>query len=195
MDFIRSLFILCVLLVCAVVSAAQEAGGCRLKLAQLAEASELYGLHTGMTVEQVKGRVPSIEMGPTDASGLSKTSFSPAFNPAMDKKAYQGVRTISLEFLDGRVTALWIGYDAAFKWQNLDEFVPGMSRALGLSNAAWKQRPRGGQQLDCVDFQVTAVMIAGSPALGISDQTAKQTWEDRQAVAEEAQEKEAPEPR
>jgi hypothetical protein len=41
---------------------------------------------------------------------------------------------------------------------------------------------------------MTALMIAGSPAIGISDETAKQTWEDRQAAAEAAQEKETPEP-
>jgi hypothetical protein len=189
---------LCIMLAaCAVVCPAQgEVGGasgstCTLKLAQIAEARELYGLRLGMTVEQVKARVPTLEMGPTDASGLSKTSFSPAFHPAMDKTAYQGVRTISLEFLDGRVTSLWIGYDASFKWKSLDEFVPGIGRSLGLP-AAWKQRPRGGQLLDCVDFQATAVMIAGSPAIGITDETAKQTWENRQAAAEQVQEEQEP---
>jgi hypothetical protein len=144
-----------------------------------------------MTVEQVKARVPALEMGPSDAAGLSKTSFSPEFNPAIARSAYQGVRTISLEFFDGRLISLWIGYNASFKWKSLEEFVPGISRALGLP-ANWQPRSRGGQQLACGDFQVTALMIGGSPSLGISDEKARASWETRAAAAEEAEESAAP---
>jgi hypothetical protein len=184
MRFIRAVSILAFILVCAVAVAAQEAGRCASKLAQITEAQELRGFRLGMTVQQVKALVPTLELGPTDAFGLMKTSFSPDFDPAIAKTAFQGVRTISLEFLDGRLTSLWIGYNGSFKWQKLDEFVPGMGRALGLPST-WAQRSRGGQQLDCNDFQVTALVIAGSPSIHISDETARATWENRQATAEE----------
>jgi hypothetical protein len=175
------------MLTCAAAVAAQASGGCALKPEQWAGAQELYGLRPGMTVAEVKARVPALEMGPTDAAGLSKTSFSPQFNRAMDKTAYQGVRTISLEFFDGHLSSLWIGYDASFKWKGLEEFVPGMSRALGLPDA-WQPRARGGRQLVCGDFQVTATMIGGSPSINISDEKARSAWETRQAAAEEAEE-------
>lgn len=179
------------MLACAVASAAQVSGGCSLNQARLAQAQELYGLHPGMTVEQVKALVPALEMGLADAAGLSKTSFSPEFHKAIAKATYQGVRTISLEFFDGRLTSLWIGYNASFKWKSMEEFVPGMSRALGLPDK-WRPRSRGGQQLDCGDFQVTAMMIGGSPSLHISDEKARSLWETRQAVAEEAEESTKP---
>lgn len=184
MSFIRTASILAFILVCVAAVMAQATGRCALKLAQVGEAQELRGFRLGMTVEQVKARVPGLPIGPTDAFGLMKTSFSPDFDPAMDKTVFQGVRTISLEFLDGRLTSLWIGYNGSFKWQKLDEFVAGMGRAMGLPTA-WAQRSRGGQQLDCNDFQVTALTIAGSPSIHISDETARATWENRQAAAEE----------
>jgi len=188
MHFIRAGFILALLLVCATAAAAQASSSCPLKAAQLTETQELRGFRLGMTIEQVKARLPKLELGPTDPFGLTKTSFSPDFDPTMDKTAFQGIRTISLEFLDGRLTSLWIGYNKAYKWQALDEFVTGMSRALGLPASAWAQRSRGGQQLACNDFQATAQMIAGSPSLHLSDETAHSTWETRQAEAEEATE-------
>lgn len=191
MNFIRAVLILSLILACAVASAAQVSRACALNPARLSEAQELYGFHPGMTVEQVKALVPALEMGPTDAAGLSKTSFSPEFHPAIAKTAYQGVRTISLEFFDGRLTSLWIGYNTSFKWKSMEEFVPGMSRALGLTEK-WRPRARGGQQLDCGDFQVTAMMIGGSPSIHISDEKAHSTWETRQAAAEEAEESTAP---
>lgn len=194
MQFIRAVFILALIVVCALAVAAQAPRQCPLKTTQLADAQELYGFRLGMTIEQVKARLPKLVLGPTDAFGLMKTSFSPDFDPTMDKTAFQGVRTISLEFLDGRLTSLWIGYNRAFKWQALDEFVPGMSRALGMPAAAWAQRSRGGQQLDCNDFQATALLIAGSPSLHLSDEAARSTWETRRAEAEEATAEEATAP-
>ncbi|HVG35663.1 MAG TPA: hypothetical protein VM911_21610 [Pyrinomonadaceae bacterium] len=188
MQFIRAVFILALMMVCAVAAAAQTQRPCPLKAAQVTESQELYGFRLGMTIEQVKARMPKLVPGPTDAFGLMKTSFSPDFDPTMNKTAFPGVRTISLEFLDGRLTSLWIGYNKAFKWQALDEFVAGMSRALGMPAAAWAQRSRGGQQLDCNDFQATAQMIAGSPSLHISDEAARSTWETRRTEAEEAEE-------
>jgi hypothetical protein len=184
MHFIRAVSILAFILVCVVAATAQETSKCALKVAQITEAQELRGFRLGMTVQQVKARLPNLVLGPTDAFGLMKTSFSPDFDPAIAKADYQGVRTISLEFLDGRLTSLWIGYNGSFKWQKLDEFVTGMGRALGLPSI-WAQRSRGGQQLDCNDFQVTALTIAGSPSIHISDETARTTWENRQATAEE----------
>lgn len=188
MQFIRAIFILALIPICASVAAAQPAGPCPLKAAQIADAQELYGFRLGMTIEQVKARVPKLVPGPTDPFGLMKTSFSPDFDPLMDKTPFQGVRTISLEFLDGRLTSLWIGYNKNFKWQALDEFVAGVSRVLGMDAAAWGQRSRGGRQLDCNDFQATALLIAGSPSLHLTDEAARSTWETRRSQAEEEQE-------
>lgn len=136
-----------------------------------------------MTVEQVKAIVPSLEMGKPDEFGLSKTSFSPDFNPKMDKAAFQGVRTISLDFLDGRLFSIWIGYNETFKWKTVDDVVRAITQSFKFSGA-WVTKGRS-RQLTCGDFQLTISPVAGSPTLRITDETALETWEKRRTAKAE----------
>src|SRR5688500_201842 len=103
-----------VILVCTCAVNAQEST-CTLKLDQLPNASELYGFRLGMTMDQLKARVPPVVFGRTDQFGLSKTSINPHFDSRFDASSFDGVRTVSFNFLDGRLIELWIGYDAGFK--------------------------------------------------------------------------------
>jgi len=93
-----------ILLLAAIVSA--QGNQCSAKMADLPQAPELRGFHLGMTPEQAKTRVPQIVFGPTDEFGLSRTSINPDFDSRIDKTNFEDVRTVSLEFLDGRVTSL-----------------------------------------------------------------------------------------
>lgn len=190
----KNLFIILALLFTfAVVVPAQE-NRCVLKLAQLKQPPELYGLRIGMTLEQVKLLVPSLQPGRPDDLAFATTSFSPDFNPQIDKTTYAGVRTISLDFLDNKLFAIWIGFNNSYKWKSLDEFVPGMSSALGFPTGAWavdSAKPK----IECNDFEVVASMIGGGPSIRITDQTAKAIWEERRAKMEEKrseQESESP---
>ncbi len=76
--------------------------------------------------------MPQIQFDRADEFGVSKTSISPFFDPRFDKASFADVRTISLDFLDGKLVALWIGYESTFKWKTLDEFVAGISKSLNL---------------------------------------------------------------
>ena len=105
--------VLLVSLLCVARIAAQNT--CTAKLADLRQPEELRGFRLGMTTEQVKARVPQVVFGKKDDLGISKTSFSPDFDPRIDKSNFADVRTVSLDFLDGRVTSLWIGFDNTFK--------------------------------------------------------------------------------
>jgi hypothetical protein len=183
MTFMRaSLFLL--ILLCAARAHAQAETTCTLAPEQLSRATELKGLRPGMTVEEVKRAVPPIEMGITDEFGLSKTSFSPDFNPKVDKAAFQGVRTVSLDFLDGRVSSLWIGYNESFKLKTIDELVKAVTNSLKLSASAWQSKGRA-QQLACGDLEFAVTMVAGSPTLRVTDRKARETWEKRRAEKEE----------
>ena len=180
-------------LTCAVFATAQE-NKCPLRLAQLKQAPELYGFRIGMTLEQVKAIVPSLQPGQTDDLGFATTSFSPDFNPQIDKAVYAGVRTVSLEFLDGKLFTIWIGFNSSYKWKTLEEFVPGMSAGLGLPASAWtvnSSKPAA----TCEDFDISALMIGGGPSIRITDTTAKELWQQRRTEKEEKrseQEKEDP---
>src|ERR1044072_5824981 len=102
-------------LTCAVSVCAQDAK-CTLKLAELPDAPELFGFRVGMTTVQLKERVPQVTFGRADDFGVLKTSISPDFDPQMNKAGLAGIRTASFDFLDGKLTSLWLGYDSSFKW-------------------------------------------------------------------------------
>ena len=172
------------LLIAANVSAQQST--CSLKIDQLPDAAELRGFHLGMTYDQVKSRVPPIQFGRADQFGVAKTSINPSFGPQFDKASFADVRTISLDFLDGKLVSLWIGYESTFKWQKLDEFVAGMSKSLNLP-AAWSPK-RGTQQLTCDGFSVLASVIAGSPSIRLADEAAQETIANRREAAAAAAE-------
>ena len=160
---------------------------CKVSLSTLPAAPELKGFHLGMTMEQAKAHVPQIVFGPTDLIGVSKTTINPGFDPRADKSRFQDVRSISLDFLDGRLVSLWIGYDSNFKWTGVPEFVAGISQSLSLPNAwtEWKVR---GRQMRCTDFELTVTTIAQSPSFRIVDTGAEETLVARRnAAAEEAE--------
>lgn len=139
-----------------------------------------------MTTAQVKARVPQVVFGRVNEFGLSKTSINPAWDPRIESSAFAGVRTISLDFLDGRLTSLWFGYDSSFKLQTVPDFVKVISESLRLPDTwnSWKYR---GQQLHCADFQMVVTMVADSPSFHITDTTAEETLTARRQAKEEQQ--------
>jgi hypothetical protein len=159
---------------------------CRIKLNQPGNAPELFGFRLGMTFEDVKARVPQVKFGPTDKTGLTKTSINPNYDPHFDPTGFADVRTISLEFLDGKLTGLWIGYESSFKWPSIAQFVEGISKSLALP-AAWSPK-RAGQELRCDGVTLFVSVIAGGPSLRITDDAAADKIvsrrEDEAAAAE-----------
>ena len=157
---------------------------CTQKLAELPAAAELLSFHMGMTKDEVKTRVPQAVFGRTDEFGVSKTTINPDFDPRIDKTKFADVRSVSLDFLDGRLTSLWIGYDTTFKVQTIDDFVKMLSLSLHLPNgwSSWKSR---GQQMRCADFQITVTTIAGGPSFRILDEIAEDAVASRRAAKEE----------
>jgi len=152
------------------IASAQQ---CSLKADQLPDVPELFGFRLGMNFDQVKTRVPLVQFGRADEIGLTKTSINPLYDPRFDKTMFADVRTISFEFLDGKLTTLWIGYESSFKWQKVDDFVVGISKPLNLT-APWSPK-KGGQQLHCDGFTLFVSLIAGSPSIHLSDDAADET--------------------
>ena len=158
---------------------------CDKKIAEIPAAPELLGFHLGMTKEQIKAHVPQTEFGRTDDFGVSKTTINPYFDPKIDKTKFEGVRSISLDLLDQKLTSLWIGYDENFKAKNVDEFIKLITQSLQLP-AAWSSWRSRGQQIRCADFQLIVQMVAGGPSLRIVDVAAEETVGMRRQQKEEA---------
>lgn len=171
--------LLVVLSVSPVVAAQQT--NCSINLDRLPDVAELRGFRLGMNFGQVKARVPQIKFGPADRFGVSKTSISPFFDPHFDTATFTDVRTVSLDFLDGRLVTLWIGYESTFKWPALDQFVSGISRVMNLP-AEWPVK-RSGRQLTCDGFSIFVTMIGGGPSIRITDDKAQDTIAARREAA------------
>jgi hypothetical protein len=150
-------------------------------LDQLPDVPELRGFHLGMSREQVKTRVPQIVFEQADQFGLTKTSISPMFERGFDRTSFADVRTVSLDFLDGTLVTLWIGFENTFKWHTLDEFIDGFSRSLRLPGR-WLPK-RTGRELSCEGFSIFASMIGGGPSIRITDEAAEETIANRREAA------------
>ncbi|HXI22364.1 MAG TPA: hypothetical protein VNG71_00710 [Pyrinomonadaceae bacterium] len=166
---------------CLTTAASAQPTTCSVKLDQIKDTPELFGLRLGMTYDQVKERLPLVQFGRADEIGLVRTSFNPHFDPRVDPKAFEAVRTISLDFLDGKLVTLWIGFEETYKWPKLDEFVNGFATALSLPSQ-WPVR-RTAREIMCDHFSVQASIIAGGPSIRITDEQAQNTIGERREAA------------
>lgn len=173
-------------IVCFAFAATSSAQQCTVKSDQLAEAPELRGFRLGMTFDQVKARVPQVQFGGADEIGVTKTSINPLYDPRFDKVAFADIRTVSFDFLDGKLTTFWIGYESTFKWQSIEEFYRGISKSLNVPQT-WAAK-RGGQQLRCDGFTILVSLIAGSPSVRLSDDAADEIIATRREEAAAAEE-------
>jgi len=171
------LFILLLAVLCGHATATAQQTSCVLKLDQLKDAPELFGFRLGMSFDQVKARSSLIQFGPADKFGVVKTSFSPHYEPRFDRSEFADVRTISLDFLDGKLVTLWIGFEDTFKWPRLDEFVANISKSLNVP-ANWPAK-RNGQQLTCDGFSLSASIIARGPSIRLTDDEAENAIAER----------------
>lgn len=173
------LFSLLLLLLSQTVSAQ-----CTKKVSELPAAPELLGFHLGMTKDEVKARVPQTKFGRADDFGVSKTTINPYFDPAIDKTKFAGVRSISLDLVDDKLTSLWIGFDETFKAHTTEEFVELISQSLQL-NGNWSSWRSKGEQLRCADFQLIVTTVAGGPSFRLLDTAADDLIAARRQAKEE----------
>jgi len=157
---------------------------CTQKIATLPAAPELFGFRLGMTKDEIKQLVPPAVFPRTDHFGVAKTTINPYFDPKIDQKKYEGVRSISLDLLDDRLVSLWIGFDENFRVQNIDEFTKLISDSLKV-NGRWSSWRSRGQQMRCDGFQVIVATLAGGPSLRVLDISAEDTVAARRQEKEE----------
>lgn len=158
-------------------------GQCTKKGSELPTAPELLGFQLGMTKDQIKARVPQTKFGRADDFGVSKTTINPYFDPTIDKTKFEGVRSISLDLLDDRLTSIWIGFDETYKTRTIEDFVKQISQSLKVTGD-WSTLRRG-QQLRCADFQLIVTTVAGGPSFRLLDLPAEETVAARRLAKEE----------
>jgi hypothetical protein len=157
---------------------------CTKKSSELPAAPELYGFRLGMTKEQIKAAVPQTHFGHPDGFGVSKTTINPHFDSTIDQTKYEGVRSISLDLLDERLTSIWVGFDETYKVHTAEEFVKLISQSLQVPGN-WSSYRYKGQQLRCADFQLIVTTVAGGPSFRLLDVGAEDTVAERRQAKEE----------
>jgi hypothetical protein len=175
------LLLLCLTLSSASLTAIAQ---CTQKISDLPNAPELLGFRLGMTKEQIKTLVPQTQFGRADHFGVAKTTINPFFDPKIDQSKYAGVRSISLDLLDEKLTSIWIGFDETFKVQTIAEFVKLVSQSLKVPSQ-WQSWRSKGQQLRCSDFQLIVSTVANGPTLRILDIAADEAVAVRRQAKEE----------
>jgi hypothetical protein len=157
---------------------------CTKKISELPAAPELSGFQLGMTREQIKKRVPQTRFGHEDSFGISKTTINPYFDETIDKTKFEGVRSISLDILDDKLTSIWIGFDEDYKVHTAEEFVKLISQSLQV-NGNWSPYRSNGQQLRCADFQLIVTTVARGPSFRLLDTSAENLVAQRRQLKEE----------
>ncbi len=169
-------------------NATAQLSTCSLKIDQLKDTPELLGFRLGMTLDQVKAHEPLVQFGRADEFGVIRTSINPHFDQRFDLQKYANVRTVSFDFLDGKLVTLWIGYEETFKWPMLDQFVTNFSKSINLPDT-WPVK-RSGRELTCDGFSLFASIIARGPSIRVSDDEGQKSIAARReeaAAAAEAQ--------
>src|SRR6185503_9390570 len=128
--------------------------------------------------------VPQTHFGHTDDFGVAKTTINPHFDSTIDQTKYEGVRSISLDLLDERLTSIWIGFEDTFKIPTEGEFVKFISQSLQVP-ANWSSYRSRGQQLRCADFQLIVTTVARGPSFRLIDVSAEDTIAARRQAKEE----------
>lgn len=164
--------------------AGSAAAQCTKKITEIPAAPELLGFRLGMTKEEIKAHLPQTDFGGTDDFGVSKTTINPHFDPKIDKTKFEGVRSISLDLLDQKLTSVWIGYDENFKAKTVEEFVKLITQSMQLP-ATWSSYRSRGQQMRCDGFQLLVTTVAGGPTLRVLDVAAEETVAMRRQQKEE----------
>jgi len=93
---------------------------------------EIRGIRLGMSVEQIKTRLPGLRFTPTTSFGYAFASW---LLPKQSKTSSETVRSleyVSVEFVDGRLTEVSFLYDSSIKWATATQFADRISEALKL---------------------------------------------------------------
>jgi hypothetical protein len=112
------------------------------------QAPELRGFRLGMTLDQVRARIPNVQVRQLEF-GLSDANAS-----NLDAAAYKGVISIYFGFLDDHLVRLQVFYESV-PWKTADQFASRVSESLRLPDA-WKTSQGWSKELKCVGFDVVA---------------------------------------
>lgn len=99
------------------------------------QAPSIGGLRLGMSAEQAVALFPSLKLSPPDKVGVSNGILSR--NDLSRNQFFEGVQTVLLQFTEGRLFFIHVGYPVTNQWNSKDEFITTIAQKLNI-NGDWK---------------------------------------------------------
>jgi Ankyrin repeats (3 copies) len=165
-------------------------------------APALRGFRLGMSVSEVSDRFPRYGMPQADPCGRQTFSLDTGFSRlrafARRPEEFDGVRSVRLAFLDGRLTYVRVTYEGGTEWRSVGEYLASISNSLRLP-ASWHKTEDGtieshAHVIGCDGFKVVAGFDAG-PYVELHETTATQAAMRRKVEYDARREREAEEER
>lgn len=134
---------------------------CKLKPPQ---SPTVRGFRLGMTVAEVSNRFPRYGMPEADTCGRLTFSIDSVFGRlrafARRPEEFDGVQSLRLSFLDGRLTYVRLTYNGGTRWNSIGEYLASVSGPLGLPSS-WHKTEDGtavshAHVVGCYGFKVVA---------------------------------------
>ena len=177
------------------------------------QAPDLGGLRLGMTEAQVKQIAPTVTIGSANELGVSHAELkASALNHLTAMSSFfDGVESIALEFVEGRVSFIRVAYPVTSKWSSKDEFLSVMAPKFQMQGQ-WKpfydwqnKEVRDPEDLrdlaiECEGFRLSVgIGIEGlggdqTPHYGLDDMVAARIVKAREQERSQHEEQKKPKP-
>ncbi len=104
-------------------------------LLTLAQAPVIGGLRLGMSTDEALMLFPALKLSPVDAAGVSRAILQ---QKDLSSNQFLGeAQSVMLQFLEGRLFFVGVGYPVTNRWASKDEFLAFMSQRLNITGE-WK---------------------------------------------------------
>ncbi|HEV7844546.1 MAG TPA: TolC family protein, partial [Pyrinomonadaceae bacterium] len=101
----------------------------------LAQAPNISGLRLGMSTAEATALFPALKLSPPDKVGVSNAVLNQ--KDFGGNQFFEGVQTVLLQFAEGRLYLIHVGYPVTNSWNSKDEFLTYIARKLNI-NGDWK---------------------------------------------------------
>lgn len=101
----------------------------------IAQAPSIGGLRLDMSVDEAKALFPSLQISPPDKVGVSNAILNRS--DLARNQFFEGVQTVLLQFSEGHLFFIHVGYPLTNRWESKDEFLSVISQKLNI-NGDWK---------------------------------------------------------
>ena len=99
------------------------------------QAPPIGGLRLGMSVNEALSIFPSLKLSPPDKVGVSNAMLNRS--ELAGNRFFEGVQALLLQFIEGRLYFIHVGYPVTDRWKSSDEFISHITEKLNVYGE-WK---------------------------------------------------------